>query len=354
MTAVGLASWLGVRVPVLQAPMAGAQDGQLALAVGAAGGLGALPTATLGMSALREALTELRACGRPYNLNFFCHRPPVPDADREAAWRQTLATYYREAGLDPACVPAGAGRQPFDDTLADLVEAFRPPVVSFHFGLPAPPLLARVRAAGAKVLASATTVAEARWLEAQGVDAVIAQGLEAGGHRGHFLDDDLSRQLGTMALVPEVVAAVRVPVIAAGGISDRQAVQAALALGAAAVQVGTAFLLCDEATTGPVHRSALTGGLEGVDPAHTAITNLFTGRPARGLVNRLMRERGPFEPGAPPFPLAGAALAPLRAHAEARGRGDFTPLWAGQRASACRPGPAGDLVRQLAGLDRPR
>jgi nitronate monooxygenase len=235
-----------------------------------------------------------------------------------------------------------------------VVEAFRPPVVSFHFGLPEPALLARVRAAGAKVLASATTVAEAQWLEARGVDAVIAQGLEAGGHRGHFLDDDLSRQLGTLALVPQVVAAVRVPVIAAGGIGDRRGVEAALALGAAAVQVGTAFLLCDEATTGPVHRSALTGRLQGVDPSHTAITNLFTGRPARGLVNRLMRERGPLDPTAPAFPLAGAALVPLRAHAEARGRADFTPLWAGQRADACRPGPAGDLVRQLAGLDPPR
>jgi nitronate monooxygenase len=354
MTVVDLAAWLGLRVPVLQAPMAGVQDERLALAVGAAGGLGALPTATFGVPALHNALTALRASGQPYNLNFFCHRPPVPDAAREAAWRATLATYYREAGVDPGAVPAGAGRQPFDDTLAGVVEAFRPPVVSFHFGLPEPLLLERVRAAGAKVLASATTVAEARWLEAGGVDAVIAQGLEAGGHRGHFLDDDLSRQLGTLALVPQIVAAVRVPVIAAGGIADRRGVEAALALGAAAVQVGTAFLLCDEATTGPVHRAALTGRLEDVDPSHTAITNLFTGRPARGLVNRLMRERGPLDPVAPGFPLAGAALAPLRAHAEARGRGDFTPLWAGQRAAACRPGPAGDLVRRLAGLDRPR
>ena len=180
-----------------------------------------------------------------------------------------------------------------------MLEEFRPAVVSFHFGLPSNELLARVRRWGAKILASATTVDEARWLEARGVDAIIAQGLEAGGHRGMFLSEDLSTQVGTLALLPQVVRAVKVPVIAAGGIADARGVAAAMALGAAGVQVGTAYLLCPEASTSALHRSALKG--EGA--RHTAVTNLFTGRPARGIVNRIMRELGPINALAPSFPL---------------------------------------------------
>jgi nitronate monooxygenase len=352
MTTNGWHTRLGLALPLLQAPMAGAQDAGLALAVGAAGALGALPTATSAPAALRDGLEVLRAAGRPYNLNFFCHPLPIADPARDAAWAELLAPYYREARLEPPPTAAGASRQPFDASLAELVEAFRPPVVSFHFGLPSDDLLSRVKAAGAVVLSSATTVDEARWLERRGVDAVIAQGLEAGGHRGHFLSDDLSRQSGTLALLPQVVAAVRVPVIAAGGIADARGVEAALALGASAVQVGTAFLRCDEATTSPVHRAALAGDLPDVDPAHTALTRLFTGRPARGLVNRLMRECDPMDTTAPAFPLAAARLAPLRAASEAQGRGDFSPLWAGQNTSGCRAGPAAAVVRALAGLDR--
>jgi nitronate monooxygenase len=216
--------------------------------------------------------------------------------------------------------------------------------VSFHFGLPARDLLERVKRWGSKVLASATTVDEARWLEEHGADAVIAQGVEAGGHRGIFLTDDLTTQLGTFALLPQVVAAVRVPVIAAGGIADAKGVKAAMALGAAAVQVGTAYLLCPEATTSAVHRAALKS-----DAArHTALTNLFTGRPARGILNRVMREKGPINPAVPQFPLATGAIAPLRAKAEARGSGDFSPLWSGQNASGCREIPAAQLTRELA------
>jgi len=220
--------------------------------------------------------------------------------------------------------------------------------VSFHFGLPEPRLLEAVRAWGARVLSSATTVAEALWLERQGVDAVIAQGLEAGGHRGHFLSDDLSEQSGTLALLPQVVRAVRVPVIAAGGIADAASVAAAQALGAAGVQVGTAYLLCPEAQTAPLHRVAL----QSEAAAHTALTNLFTGRPARGIVNRVMRELGQGGTGlsmvAPAFPLATSAIAPLRSTAEQSGRTDFTPLWAGQAARLCRPMPAAVLTRALA------
>ncbi len=336
---------LGIELPVVQAPMAGVQDARLALAVSAAGGLGSLPCAMLTPEAMRREFAALAAAtDRPVNVNFFCHAPPRPDPTREEAWRRALAPYYRELGVDAANLPPGPSRAPFGTEALAIVEAFRPKVVSFHFGLPADDLLARVKALGAHILACATTVEEARWLEARGVDAIVAQGLEAGGHRGHFLSRDLTAQMGTLALVPQVAAAVRVPVIAAGGIADASGVAAAMALGAAGVQVGTAYLLCPEATTSAVHRAALAG--EGA--RHTALTNLFSGRPARGIVNRLMRELGPLSEAAPAFPLAAAAVAPLRAAAESAGSGDFSPLWAGQNAGGCRGIPAADLTRELA------
>jgi len=339
---------LGTALPIIQAPMAGVQGSALAIAVSNAGGLGSLPCAMLGAETMRAELEAIRAqTTQPFNVNFFCHTPPAVDAAREDRWRAALAPYYAACGIDANAIPAGPGRTPFSHEVADALEPFRPPVVSFHFGLPAPELLARARGWGAKVLASATTVDEARWLAARGVDAVIAQGAEAGGHRGIFLGDELSTQVGLFALLPQVVQAVDLPVIAAGGIADARGVAAALALGAAGVQVGTAYLLCPEATTSAVHRAAL-----GSDAArHTALTNLFTGRPARGIVNRVMRELGPLSDLAPAFPLAGAALAPLRAWAEARGSGDFSPLWSGQNASGCKAVPAAQLTRELcAGL----
>lgn len=340
---------LGIELPIIQAPMAGVQGSALVTAVSNAGGLGSLPCAMLTADTLRAELRAITAAtGRPYNVNFFCHTPPQPDAVREAAWRAALAPYYAELQLDPANIPTGPGRAPFSTELAEVLEAFRPPVVSFHFGLPSSDLLARVKRWGAKVLSSATTVEEAQWLEANGADAVIAQGLEAGGHRGMFLSDELSGQMGTFALLPQVVAAVRVPVIAAGGIADAQGVQAALALGAAGVQVGTAYLCCPEATTSALHRAALRGD----SARHTAVTNLFTGRPARGIVNRLMRELGPMSAVPPAFPLATAAVAPLRAQAERLGSTDFTPLWSGQNASGCRDMPAAELTRALASAAR--
>lgn len=342
-----LTELLGIELPIIQAPMAGVQGSALAIAASNAGGLGSLPCAMLSAEAMRSELQAIvAATDRPYNVNFFCHTPPQPDAAREAAWRAALAPYYAELQLDPAGVPAGPGRAPFSAELADVLEAFRPPVVSFHFGLPSPDLLARVKRWGAKVLSSATTVEEAQWLEANGADAVIAQGLEAGGHRGMFLSDDLTGQMGTFALLPQVVAAVRVPVIAAGGVADARGVQAARALGAAGVQVGTAYLCCPEATTSALHRAALQS-----DRArHTALTNLFTGWPARGIVNRVMRELGPMSPVSPAFPLATAAVAPLRAPAERLGSTDFTPLWSGQNAGGCQDIPAAQLTRALAGV----
>ena len=340
-----LQTLLGTQFPIIQAPMAGVQAHALAAAVSNAGGLGSLPCAMLSAEGLRKELEALTAkTSRAYNVNFFCHVNPEPSPDREAAWREALGPYYREFGIDPATIPAGPGRAPFSAEAAEALDAFRPRVVSFHFGLPQPELLQRVRARGAKILAAATTVEEARWLESQGVDAIIAQGAEAGGHRGIFLSDELTTQLGTFALVPQIVRAVSVPVIAAGGIADRHGIAAAMALGAAGVQIGTAFLLCRETTTTAVHRAALKSEAA----SHTALTNLFTGRPARGIVNRIIRELGPINPAAPAFPLATSAIAPLRAKAEAQGSGDFSPLWSGENASGCREVPAGELVRQLA------
>lgn len=335
----------GIDLPILQAPMAGVQTHAMAVAVSEAGGLGALPCAMLSPAQLREELQAIAAgTARSVNVNFFCHVPPTPDEARERRWRQALAPYYAEHGIDPAGIPAGPGRAPFTPEAAELLAAFRPAVVSFHFGLPEPALLEALRAWGAKVIASATTVDEARWLAGRGVDAVIAQGLEAGGHRGMFLTDDITTQVGTLPLLRQVVKAVDVPVIAAGGIADAAAVQAVMDAGAIAAQVGTAYMLCPEALTSAVHRAALQS-----DAArHTALTRLFTGRPARGIVNRLMRELGPMSEAAPEFPLATSALAPLRAAGERAGTGDFSPLWSGQDASGCKAVPAGQLTRELA------
>ena len=341
-----LLSRLKIDLPIFQAPMAGVQGSALAIAVSNAGGLGALPCAMLGTEAMRSELKAIRTNTQgPINVNFFCHTTPSPDARREKAWRDALAPYYRELGIDPAAVAAGPARAPFSVEAADVLEEFRPEVVSFHFGLPSPALMQRLRSWDALVIASATTVDEARWLESRGVDAIIAQGAEAGGHRGMFLSEDLNTQLGLFALLPQIVGVVQVPVIAAGGIADAKGVAAALSLGAQAAQIGTAYLLCPEATTSAVHRAAIRS-----DAArHTALTNVFSGRPARGIINRAMRELGPMSALAPAFPTAASAIAPLRARAESRGSGDFSPLWVGQNASACREIPAGQLTRELAG-----
>ena len=334
-----------IELPIIQAPMAGVQGSALAIAASNAGGLGSLPSATLSLDALRAELKAIAsATSNPYNVNFFCHPAPDQNPERETEWRELLRPYYEEFGIDISTIPSGPGRAPFSHDAADVLSEFKPPIVSFHFGLPSPNLLQRVRAWGARVLSSATTVDEARWLEARGADAIIAQGVEAGGHRGIFLTADLTTQVGTFALVRQIAEAVRVPVIAAGGIADPEGVAAAMALGASAVQVGTAYLLCPEATTSAVHRAALRSNAA----PHTALTNVFTGRPARGIVNRIMREIGPISGVAPPFPLATAAIAPLRAAAEARGSGDFSPLWSGQNASGCADIPAAELTRRLA------
>lgn len=336
----------GIELPILLAPMAGPGGTELAIAVSEAGGLGSLPCAQLSAAEIRAALEIIRTRkSLAINVNFFCHTPPVYESKRDLEWRALLKLHYLELGLDPETPFAAPSRKPFDADACALVEEFKPVVVSFHFGLPATDLLDRVKATRARVIGSATTVREACWLEAHGCDAIIAMGLEAGGHRGNFLSDDMARQVGTFALVPQIADAVKVPVIAAGGIADARGIVAALALGASAVQIGTAYLFCPEARVPPLHREAL---LKAVDD-DTMLTNVFTGRPARGIVNRFMLEVGPMASSAPSFPLASVAVAPLRAKSEATGSSDFMNLWSGQAARLARRGvPASELTRTLA------
>ena len=334
-----------IELPVIQAPMAGANLHAMVIAVSEAGGLGSLPCAMLNPQQLLDEMKLIRTGTRkPVNLNFFCHRPAAPDAARDKAWKDKLAHYYVERGLDPAAPFSAANRAPFDAAMCDVVAEVKPEVVSFHFGLPDDVLLARVRGAGAKIISSATSVEEALWLERKGCDAIIAQGAEAGGHRGVFLTDDISTQAGTIALVPQIVDAVKVPVIASGGIADGRGISASFMLGASAAQLGTAYLFCPEATIGPVYRHAL----KQVRDNNTVLTNVFSGRPARGMVNRLAKDLGPMSADAPAFPAAAAGVAPLRAKAEAMGSGDFTSLWSGQAARLARELPAGELTRVLA------
>ena len=335
----------GIELPIIQAPMAGAALSDMVVAVSEAGGLGSLACALLSVENVRKELEIIRRrTSRPINANFFCHQPPREDLAREKNWRQRLNAYYVELAAEINTSIPSPPRAPFDEKMCDLVAEFHPEAVSFHFGLPDKDLLHRVRKTGAKILSSATTVSEARWLEDQGCDAIIAQGFEAGGHRGMFLTEDIPTQVGTMALVPQVVDAVKVPVITAGGIADARGILAAFALGAAAVQIGTAYLHCPEAQISPLYRQALKDAKDN----ETAITNVFTGRPARAIVNRFMREVGPMSDVAPKFPLAAATVAPLRAKSETAGSVDFTPLWSGQSARLGRELPAADLTKQLA------
>ena len=335
----------GIELPIIQAPMAGSALSDMVVAVSQAGGLGSLACALLSAENARKELETIRRrTSRPINANFFCHQPPRENPAREICWRRRLDAYYIQLQGDSNSPIPNSARAPFDEKMCDLVTEFHPEVVSFHFGLPDKHLLLRIRKTGAKILSSATSVNEARWLEDQGCDAIIAQGFEAGGHRAMFLTEDVSTQVGTMALVPQVVDAVKVPVIAAGGIADARGMVAAFALGAAAVQIGTAYLRCPEAQISPLYRQALKDAKDN----ETAITNVFTGRPARAIVNRFMREVGPMSDLTPEFPLVAASLAPLRAKSEMAGSADFTSLWSGQAARLSRELPAARLTRQLA------
>jgi nitronate monooxygenase len=340
-----LSNLIKTEFPIVLAPMAGVMDADLVIAAAQGGALGSLPCAMLSVEKAREQVNIIRQrVSAPINMNFFCHRAVEADAD-SARWKGRLAAYYAEYGLDPAAPVTAANRAPFDAAMCALVEELRPEIVSFHFGLPAPALLDRVKATGCLVMSSATIVREAIWLEENGADIIIAQGAEAGGHRGMFLTDDIAEQPGTFALVPQVVDAVKVPVIAAGGIADGRGIAAAFALGAAGVQIGSAYLRCPESKVSAPARIALAQARDD----STVITNVMTGRPARGVANRVMREVGPICQDAPAFPHAATSLAPLKAAAEKLGKVDFTNLWAGQALRMGREMPAAELTRALAG-----
>jgi nitronate monooxygenase len=340
-----LADLIGTELPIIQAPMAGVMDAGLVIAAAQAGALGSLPCAMIPADKAREQIGIIRQrVGAPLHLNFFSHTPVAENPAETARWKARLAPYYQEYGLDPDAPVAAASRAPFDETMCALVEEVRPRVVSFHFGLPAPDLMARVKASGAVVLGCATSAKEAQWLEASGADAIIAQGAEAGGHRGMFLSDDIATQTGLFALLPQVVDAVRVPVVAAGGIGDGRGIAAAFALGASGVQIGTALLRSPEATGSAAAKAALAAATD----ASTVITTVMTGRPARGVVNRLMREVGPISADAPSFPHAASLLGPLKAAAEKQGRVEFTNLWAGQAVALAAERPAAEIIRTMA------
>ncbi|USG61488.1 nitronate monooxygenase [Sneathiella marina] len=339
-----LTDLLGIENPFIQAPMAGANGSAMVIAVSNAGGLGSLPCGMLNIDDIRAEAGIIRQQSQnSFAMNFLCHKPEPAEPARDSAWQQQLSPYYRELQLDPTNIPPAGLRRPFDEEQCELVEDICPEIVSFHFGLPDVALVDRVKATGAHIISSATTVDEARWLQERGCDAIIAQGSEAGGHRGMFLTQDVTAQAGTFSLVPQVVDAVTVPVIAAGGIADDRGIAAAFALGAAGVQVGTAYLFTPQSLISDLHRAALKTAQDD----QTAITNLFSGKPARGLINRAMREIGPMSETAPAFPTAGAALGPLKAKSEESGSTDFSSLWSGQSAALGQELDAAELTQQL-------
>lgn len=335
---------LGCKYPIVQAPMAGVQDSRLAIAVCQTGGIGSLPCAMLNLAQIESQITAIRdQTEGVFNVNFFAHQSVDYTPQMQEKWFNAMQPYYTEFGLAQVDIMTTGGRQPFNRETAELIADLKLPIVSFHFGLPEPELLALVKSSGAKIWSSATTIAEAKWLELQGVDAVIAQGLEAGGHRGMFLSPDITLQMGTFSLLPHIVKAVKVPVIGAGGISDGTTANAAFDMGASMVQVGTAFLLAEEADTKPFHRQAL----QSERVLHTTLTNLFSGGLARGIVNRFIAEMGYIHADAPPFPHASFVTNPVKNAAETQNNDDFSALWAGQNASLAKAGTAKQIIENL-------
>jgi nitronate monooxygenase len=336
---------LNIEFPIIQAPMAASDSVALARSVSSTGALGSLGCALLTPDQVRDAMRALRhEMASPVNLNFFCHTMEAPDRGVTQRWKSFLKPHYERWGLDIDTVPDSRLRLPFDEEMCAVVEEVKPEVVSFHFGLPAPSLVDRLKRRGMKIVSSATSVTEAKWLESRGCDAIVAQGIEAGGHRGMFLETNVATQAGLFALLPQVADAVSVPVIAAGGIADARGVVAAFALGASGVQLGTAYLFCPEANVSPLYRRAL----EQATDDGTVLTNLFSGRPARGILNRYLQESGPISGAAPPFPHAATLVAPLRAASEKAGSVDYMQMWAGQAAGLGKPMPADQFTRSLA------
>ncbi len=335
---------LKVEVPIIQAPMAGSTTPALAAAVSNAGAMGSIGCATLSADDLRATADQLRAAtNRPFNLNFFAHDPPQPDPETDARTRARLAPFYEELGLGEVPAASHPRFATFGPEVLSALLEIAPPVVSFHFGLPGREALEALHGAGCRILCSATTVAEAKALEASGIDAIIAQGWEAGGHRGTFDTSFEDFGVGTMALVPQVVDAVDLPVIAAGGIADGRGIAAAFALGAAGVQMGTAFLSCNETNISEAHRSAL----DQASDQDTRLTRAFSGRPARARTNRYIEAMAERREPLPAFPAMYAFSGPLEQESTARGMPDFQFLLYGQAAALNRKLPAGELVRTL-------
>lgn len=338
-----LTARLGITYPIVQAPMASISTAPLAAAVSMAGGLGSIGSAVMPPAAVEAQVRDVRArTDRPFALNFFVHVPAPPAEAAAASMWQRLEPYRRALGLDqmpPIVVPP-----PFGPAMLECVVALRPAAVSFHFGLPDEATMRALHDVDVAVLSSATTVAEARELEARGADAIIAQGIEAGGHRGTFQSELGDGEIGTLALVPQVVDAVKVPVLAAGGIFDGRGIAAALVLGASGAQLGTAFLGCAETVIDPVYRRTLGEARA----ARTRITRLLSGRPARAIVTRFIEAMADQEAEALPFPQQRVLTAALAAAGMAQGDVELLAMWAGQGAPKLRPMPAADLVATLA------
>lgn len=338
-----LTTLLGLRHPLIQAPMAGgATTPELVAAVSNAGALGSFAAATLSPAAMREGVARVRQLTeRPFNVNLFVLDEPAPSDDEVARAQARLDPLRAELGLPPGGCPARfcEDNRAQLETLIELA----PPVVSFTFGLLDAATVARLHAAGSLVIGTATTVAEARAWEAVGVDMVCAQGCEAGGHRGTFLGDPQQASIGLMALLPQVAAAVQVPVIAAGGLMDGRGIAASLLLGAQAAQLGTAFLCCPESGIPPIWKEAILAA--GDDS--TRLTRAFSGRYARGIANDFMRRFAAEEQQVPAYPVQNALTADIRQAATRQGRAEYLSLWAGQGAGMARALPAAELVRVL-------
>jgi nitronate monooxygenase len=337
---------LAVSLPILQAPMAGVSTPEMAAAVSNAGALGAIAIGATGPAGAAAMIDAVRArTDRAFNVNVFVHQTPVPDAAREAAWLETLSPLFAGFGAEPPAALSTIYRSFADDDamLALLVER-APPVVSFHFGLPDADRIAALKRAGCLLLATATSLSEAQAAGAGGLDAVVAQGWEAGGHRGVFDPDAPDDRLGTLALTRLLVAKAGLPVIAAGGIMDGRGVRAVLDLGAVAAQLGTAFIDCPESAADSFYRAALNSGAA----EHTVMTRVISGRPARCLANRFTAWGVGAHPPVPAYPIAYDAGKALNAAAKAVGDGGFSAQWAGQGAPLSRAMPAADLIAVLA------
>ncbi|RYV02765.1 2-nitropropane dioxygenase [Shewanella sp. OPT22] len=331
---------LGIDIPIIQAPMAGVQDWQLAVAVSNAGGLGSIPCGMLSPEKIIEEITSFQShSDKPYNLNFFCHEMPQLNPKQIAEWEKTLTPFFKKLEVQPPSEFSGL-RRPFDEKTLELLRPFRSPILSFHFGLPPNSLLTELKSWGTKIISSATTVEEGLWLEVNGADMVIAQGVEAGGHRAMFLTKDHSTQMGTIELTKQLLTHLSLPIISAGAITNSKQTQRHLKFGASAVQIGTTYLLCHEAKTSTVHRQALKD-----QTRDTALTNLFSGRLARGMINTFMEKLGPINEKAPDFPYASNALTPLRRKAESLNSEEFSPLWSGTNRSGCQEISAYELTK---------